>query len=693
MLTFPCASVLRMNDQPSRLVRIAAVGLPAALAIAASIVIPIVTSSSPIASGDEGDYTSIDPARLLDTRTASGASTVDGDNLGAGRVAAESVIAVGVAGRGNVASTATSAMLNVTAVNPSDQGYVTLFVCDENQPTASNLNFEAGDTVANAVLAPIGADDQICIYTSAETHLLVDVNGYTENGSPVPITSARLTDTRPTAGADATIDGTDVGSGPLGADSVKEIEVAGRGAVPADAQAAIVNVTAVNPDDDGFLTVFSCDTEVPTSSNVNFTAGTTIARTAAVSIDADGNVCVYTNVSTNLAVDVDGYVPANEEPSTIEPVRLLDTRAEGTTADGEFQGAGRASAGSTTEVEATDRAEIPDAANVVLLSVTAVNPVDAGYLTVYACGGDTPLASNVNFGAGQTVPNFVAVAVSDNDDVCVYSSAETHLLVDASGYFVDAVVTVTSTTTTTVPIATSCEEKAALFTTNGSANPDLVDPESSAVCSGDTIVTSSNGVPDYTYIETSPGDPRPQDLSFEIPASPAITGDTADIARLGPVAIALNGIPIYGATEGTGGDVLSLGGALSECGSHNGPGGFHIHLFGTSTTTDCIFTPAEAASGPQLLGFAFDGFPIYTGNDQYESSWELTDATLFSTDTWSAHTYVAGSGDLDECNGLTDADGNYAYYTTDTFPYVLGCYSGAYTAPGGGGGGPGGPQG
>ena len=66
----------------------------------------------------------------------------------------------------------------------------------------------------------------------------------------------------------------------------------------------------------------------------------------------------------------------------------------------------------------------------------------------------------------------------------------------------------------------------------------------------------------------------------------------------------------------------------------------------------------------------------------------MSTESLFATDTWAAHTYVEGSGDLDECNGLTDDAGNYAYYTTDTFPYVLGCYTGVVelTEAGGGAG-------
>ncbi|MEM9039139.1 MAG: YHYH protein [Actinomycetota bacterium] len=235
----------------------------------------------------------------------------------------------------------------------------------------------------------------------------------------------------------------------------------------------------------------------------------------------------------------------------------------------------------------------------------------------------------------------------------------------------------------------TCDEQAALFAAGPSVNPDLADPEASAVCDGDSIVVTSNGIPDYTYIETSPGSPRAADHVFTIPAEPEMASETTDVPGLGTAAVSLTGIPIYGPTEGTGGDVLDLDN-LSDCGSHNGPTGFHIHLLGTSETTDCLFAPAEVATEPQLVGYAFDGYPIYTGNDQYTSSWELTDASLFATDTWAAHSYVEGSGDLDECNGRVDGDGNYAYYTTDTFPYVLGCYSGVVDLDGAGGGGGGG---
>jgi len=239
--------------------------------------------------------------------------------------------------------------------------------------------------------------------------------------------------------------------------------------------------------------------------------------------------------------------------------------------------------------------------------------------------------------------------------------------------------------------APGCETIASAFQTLGSANANLPEPSVSAVCAGDSVVVSANAIPDFPYIETSPGLPRETDAEYTFPANPTPAATTTAVPLLGPLGVAVNGIPIFGPTEGGGGDVMALGDGFSECGGHNGPSGYHYHTFDVTGSDDCRFSEAQAAAGHILFGYAFDGYPIYSGNVQFTSSYQLTDASLFADDTWAAHTYVEGSGDLDACNGRTDADGNYAYYTTETFPYVLGCYRGTPTAnepvggpPGGG---------
>lgn len=242
------------------------------------------------------------------------------------------------------------------------------------------------------------------------------------------------------------------------------------------------------------------------------------------------------------------------------------------------------------------------------------------------------------------------------------------------------------------PGSAECEAIAANFVTLGSANVDLADPVLTASCDGDNVVINSNSIPDFPYIATSPGNPREFEVEYTFPVTPTRADETTAVALIGAIAVAINGIPIFGPTEGAGGDVLALGGGFTECGGHNGPTGYHYHTFDATGSDACRISEAEAMAAPVLYGYAFDGYPIYSGNYQYTSSYELTDESLFATDTWSAHTYVEGAGDLDECNGLTDEDGNYAYYTTDTFPYVLGCYRGVPSESGEGGGGMMGPM-
>jgi hypothetical protein len=178
--------------------------------------------------------------------------------------------------------------------------------------------------------------------------------------------------------------------------------------------------------------------------------------------------------------------------------------------------------------------------------------------------------------------------------------------------------------------------------------------------------------------------------------TPTETDSPGEIPLVGPSAVAIDGVPIFGPTEATGGDVLSLNGALSECGSHNGPPGFHMHLFGWADGVECLYSADAVESGPQLVGWSLDGYPIMSGvvcvdddcaeTEQLESSWQLTDEALFASDTWSAHSYLEGSGDLDECNGRVDEDGQYRYYTTETFPYFMGCYRGELLDSSGAGG-------
>ena len=180
-----------------------------------------------------------------------------------------------------------------------------MFPCGSPRPEASNLNFAPGDVVANAVLAQVGSSGQVCIYTSATTDLVVDVNGYVPaGGSTHAATPRRLLETRP---GQPTSDGLFQGIGQRGAGTVTALTVAGRGGVPADADAVMLNVTAVGPATGGYVTVFPCGSARPEASNLNFAPGDVVANAVLAQVGSSGQVCIYTSATTDLVVDVTGW--------------------------------------------------------------------------------------------------------------------------------------------------------------------------------------------------------------------------------------------------------------------------------------------------------------------------------------------------------------------------------------------------
>ena len=383
------------------------------------------------------DYIPLPPARLADTRP--GFTTIDGLDAGGGVRDVGSTLALRVAGRGGVDAAASAVALNVTAVDAVAPGFATVWPCGELRPTASNLNFATGATVPNAVLAKVGADGTVCLFTSQPIHFVVDVNGYAPaTTSYEPLNPARLIDTR-TDGT--TVDGAQQGAGLVVADSTTTLQVAGRGGVPNDATSVVLNVTTTESAADGYITAFPCGTDRPNASSVNGVANATVANFVIAKLGAGGSVCLYSQSSTHLIADVNGYFTAAGSFVSLVPSRVMDTRASpvGATSDGLFAGSDVVPLGTVTPLRVNGRGGVPQATTVVL-NVTVTEPVAAGYVTVYPCGPDAgntapPNASNLNYAPQQTVANGVLVKVGTGGDICLYNSQPTHLVVDVTGYF------------------------------------------------------------------------------------------------------------------------------------------------------------------------------------------------------------------------------------------------------------------
>jgi hypothetical protein len=376
---------------------------------------------------------SLVPARVFESRAA---VTVDGRFANVGRVGAGETVEVSLLGRGGVPGSGVGAVVaNVTAVNPSDAGFATVFPCGV-RPEASSLNYLPGPTTAtaNEVIAKLSASGSVCVYSFAETDLLIDVVGYVPAESGVvSLVPARVFESR----AAVTVDGRFANVGRVGAGETVEVSLLGRGGVPGSGVGAVVaNVTAVNPSDAGFATVFPCGVR-PEASSLNYLPGPTTATANEViaKLSASGSVCVYSFAETDLLIDVVGYVPAESGVVSLVPARVFESRAA-VTVDGRFANVGRVGAGETVEVSLLGRGGVPDSGvGAVVANVTAVNPSDAGFATVFPCGV-RPEASSLNYLPGPTTAtaNEVIAKLSASGSVCVYSFAETDLLIDVVGY-------------------------------------------------------------------------------------------------------------------------------------------------------------------------------------------------------------------------------------------------------------------
>lgn len=385
----------------------------------------------PEAPSGPGDvYHALSPARVLDTRTGVGAPAT--------RLTAGAALRLQVAGRGGVpALGATAVVMNVTVVDPTAASFLTVFPAGEAKPGVSNLNYGPGQTVPNLVTAKLGPGGQVVIFNAAgSADVVADVAGWYGPGvlgltgaRYNPLTPARVMDTRGGIGAAAR----------LGPNTTMDIQITGRGGVPASGVSAVVlNVTVAGPTSPSYLTVFPKGERLPLASNLNYVAGQTVANAVSVKVGAEGRVSVYNAAgSTDVIADVAGWFDSNLLNLTgarfhpVTPARILDTRA----------GIGAApvalGAGARTTMQVTGRGGVPSSGvSAVVMNVTATAPTSLSFLTVYPAGEPVPLASSLNFVGGQTVPNLVTVKVGTGGQAAVYNASGTvHVIADVAGWY------------------------------------------------------------------------------------------------------------------------------------------------------------------------------------------------------------------------------------------------------------------
>jgi hypothetical protein len=388
------------------------------------------------------------PVRLLDTRPNFQACDAAGTPLAGGTDRTEPARTP----CSGIPANARAIVGNATVVNfISGGGYITLYPSDASRPNASNLNFTANHIVPNSFTVGLGANGASKIFTSADTHFIVDITGYyAPPGAgglyihPLP-SPVRLLDTRP----DPTFPSCFFSNTPLVGNSTLSVTALGNcdGAIiPSSAKSLVGNATVVNfQSAGGYITLFP-EGSPPNASNLNFTTNHIIANAFVVGLNGGGSFNIFASASTNFIVDITGYFSDQEVDLNgrgllfyplSAPARWLDTRPNPFVSCIPASMPLAANSTSTLMAQLTCEGQtIPARARSVLGNATVVNFISSGgYITLFPSDVAQPNASNLNFTANQIVPNSFVVGLSNDGKFKIFTSGSTHFIVDLSGYF------------------------------------------------------------------------------------------------------------------------------------------------------------------------------------------------------------------------------------------------------------------
>ena len=345
--------------------------------------------------GDECDgsafYPSV-PTRILDTRDTQ-------------PLTADTTTEIQITGNANIPHGATTAVMNLSTINPTTNGYLTIWNCNGNRPTTSAINYTPNTVTNNEIIANLSPTGTICIYAKTTTHLTIDTTG-TTGDNYTPTTPTRVLDTRDTQ--------------PLTADTTTEIQITGNANIPHGATTAVMNLSTINPTTNGYLTIWNCNGNRPTTSAINYTPNTVTNNEIIANLSPTGTICIYAKTTTHLTIDTTGTTSPTYTPTT--PTRVLDTRdTQPLTAD------------TTTEIQITGNANIPHDATTAVMNLSTINPTTNGYLTIWNCNGNRPTTSAINYTPNTVTNNEIIANLSPTGTICIYAKTTTHLTIDTTG--------------------------------------------------------------------------------------------------------------------------------------------------------------------------------------------------------------------------------------------------------------------
>jgi Putative Ig domain/Right handed beta helix region len=250
-----------------------------------------------------GRLVTIDPVRVLDTRSGEGRGGVQGP------VPAQGTVAVSMAGA--IPVDASAVVMTLTGDQALAPGYIQAIPTGGATPlrSSSNINLDrAGDTMPNTVIIPLGADGTVTLFTQSGANLVVDVVGYFTGASDASSTTGLFIPITPTRVADTRVGGI-VPAGVVASGATLQVPFRASPPLVAIPPSAVAgNLTATDTTASGYVQLIPTGTSTPVgaTSTLNINGPDRIVAAANVLSGVTGSITVHNQSATNLVYDVTG---------------------------------------------------------------------------------------------------------------------------------------------------------------------------------------------------------------------------------------------------------------------------------------------------------------------------------------------------------------------------------------------------
>jgi|GEM_PF-2351390 len=404
--------------------------------LTASVSTKVSVNSDPLPAAES--FFAVPRCRVLDTR-------------GSAPLTSGAPLVISVAGNCNIPSSAKALSLAVTAIQPTDSGFLGLYPGNlpVTTPNKGILNFlPATSPRSNNAIVRLATDGSGTLGikltvsgTPGQVHLTIDVDGYFSQDTSAPsgaqgpfgfqpLAPCRVVDTRP--------------SSPLVSGVARTFSVQGNCGIPASGVGAVSSNLKIvpTPSDGGAIVLYPAGVPVPVATNLSFNAGINwIAegeRSALASSTPDLGMQFVSSTSSgsvHAVFDVNGYFSSGA-PLKYHPLagcRAVDTRAADT-------GGPSLTGGSTRTFQLQGNCNVPVGAKAVFLNVVALGATATGDIRLYASNAAAPAVGTLSFDIGESALGNGAIVPLGTTipDLALQVSPFTgglNLILDVFGYF------------------------------------------------------------------------------------------------------------------------------------------------------------------------------------------------------------------------------------------------------------------